>query len=59
MKQEINCNVEKCRYNNKEKNMCELQAILVSPVQGTNTKKADDSMCASFEHEQKLNLCQR
>ncbi|MBR3255449.1 MAG: DUF1540 domain-containing protein [Clostridia bacterium] len=53
MKQEINCNVENCRYNNKEKSMCELQAILVSPVQGTNTKKADDSMCASFENEQK------
>lgn len=51
MKQEINCNVRSCRYHNGEKQMCNLEAILVSPVQGQNTKKADESMCASYENE--------
>ncbi|MBR3002349.1 MAG: DUF1540 domain-containing protein [Clostridia bacterium] len=52
MKQEINCNVKSCRYNNNDKKMCELQAILVSPVNGINTKQADESMCASYQHQQ-------
>lgn len=52
MKQEINCNVKSCRYNNKEDGMCGLQAILVSPVNGKTTKKADESMCASYKTEE-------
>lgn len=51
MKQEINCTVGSCRYNNKEKGMCELQAILVTPVSGKNTMKTDESMCASYKCE--------
>ena len=49
MKQEINCNVKSCRYNNQKNNMCSLQAILVSPVQGKNTQNPDESMCSSYE----------
>ncbi len=49
MKQEINCNVKSCRYNNKQNQMCSLQAILVSPVQGKNTQNPDESMCSSYE----------
>lgn len=52
MKQEINCNVRTCKFNNKEKGMCQLQAILVSPVNGGKTKRADDSMCASYKIEE-------
>lgn len=52
MKQEINCTVGSCRYNNKEKDMCELQAILVAPVNGKKTMQTDESMCASYRHEE-------
>ena len=52
MKQEINCNVKSCRYNNQKNNMCSLQAILVSPVQGKNTQNPDESMCSSYETQQ-------
>lgn len=53
MKQEINCNVKSCRYHDNQSQMCSLQAILVSPVQGKNTANTDESMCASYENEQK------
>lgn len=49
MKQEINCNVKSCKYNNQQNQMCSLQAILVAPVQGKNTQNPDESMCASYE----------
>ena len=49
MKQEINCNVGSCRYNNQKNNMCSLQAIYVAPVNGKNTKTPDESMCSSYE----------
>ena len=51
MKQEINCRVKSCKYHDQESNMCSLQAILVSPVNGKNTKQTDESMCASYENE--------
>lgn len=51
MKQEINCRVKSCRYHDKESQMCSLQAILVSPVQGKQTKQTDESMCASYEYQ--------
>ncbi len=50
MKQEINCRVKSCKYHNGENEMCSLQAILVSPVKGKDTKKTDESMCASYEN---------
>lgn len=50
MKQEINCQVKSCKYHDKENQMCQLQAILVSPVNGKDTKNTDESMCASYEY---------
>lgn len=51
MKQEINCRVNSCKYHNQQNQMCSLQAILVSPVNGKNTKQTDESMCSSYECE--------
>ncbi len=53
MKQEINCRVKSCRYHNNENQMCELEAILVAPVEGKHTKETDESMCSSYEYQNK------
>ena len=50
-KQKIHCTVGTCVYNNQEQNMCVLEAIQVTPVQNTQTKMQDESMCASYEYE--------
>lgn len=50
--QEINCTVGSCKYNNQNSNKCKLQAILVSPIEGKQTMKPDESMCASYKHVQ-------
>ncbi len=49
--QKINCTVESCKYNNKEKAKCTLEAIHVAPIDNMNTEAADESMCASYENE--------
>ena len=49
-RQEINCNVESCKYNNKENSKCKLEAIQVMPIEGVDTRKPDESMCATYEH---------
>lgn len=51
--QKINCTVESCKYNNPEKAKCTLEAIHVAPMKNIDTKNADESMCASYENEQK------
>ena len=48
--QKINCTVASCIYNNNEKEKCMLEAIQVEPIQGCNTMKPDESMCASYRH---------
>jgi len=50
--QKINCTVESCKYNNKEKAKCTLEAIHVAPIDDMDTKVADESMCASYENEE-------
>ena len=50
-KQKIHCTVESCKYNDDGKNICKLQAINVEPIENCNTKKPDESMCASYEYE--------
>ena len=48
--QKIYCNVGSCEYNNKENEMCKLNAIKVAACQGCNTGKAEDeSMCDSYK----------
>ena len=50
-KQKINCTVASCKYNNQEKAKCILEAIQVTSIQNTQTKTADESMCASYKNE--------
>lgn len=50
-KQNINCTVKSCKYNNKNEQKCNLQTIIVSPTQNCNTKKADESMCSNYKYE--------
>ena len=52
-KQTINCAVTSCRYNNNQRQLCELEHIIVTPVIGCNTKQADESMCSSYENNKK------
>ncbi len=49
-KQKINCTVDSCRYNNGEKNLCELNSIVVTPVHNCDTKQSDESMCSSYKN---------
>ena len=53
IKQQINCTVATCKYNNKEHKKCILEAIQVKPIEGCNTMEADESMCASYEYYEK------
>lgn len=48
-KQKINCTVGSCKYNNQNQE-CMLETIIVTPKQNCNTKKADESMCSSYEN---------
>lgn len=49
--QKINCTVSSCRYNNKEKEKCMLEAIHVAPLNNVKTMKPDESMCLSYKYE--------
>lgn len=48
--QTINCTVSSCKYNDKQRQLCELQHIIVTPVQGCNTTQPDESMCSSYKN---------
>lgn len=48
--QQIHCTVGSCMYNNCETKKCLLEAINVAPMQGNNSKQADESMCASYQY---------
>jgi hypothetical protein len=48
--QKINCTVNSCRYNNKQKQECELKNIIVTPVQNCQSKQSDESMCSSYKN---------
>lgn len=52
--QKINCTVGSCKYNNSNNKECTLNRIMVTPMQDCNTKKADESMCSSYEFQRKL-----
>ena len=49
--QKINCTVNSCKFNNCQKQECNLKQIIVEPTQGCNTRKSDESMCSSYEYE--------
>ena len=50
-KQKINCTVQSCKYNNGREQLCELNAIMVTPKQNVNTGNPDESECSSYECE--------
>ena len=50
-KQKINCTVQSCKYNNGKQQLCELNAIMVTPKQNVNTGTPDESECSSYEYE--------
>ncbi len=47
--QKINCTVETCKFNNCDKNLCNLEQIIVEPIVGCESKQPDESMCGSYE----------
>lgn len=49
--QKINCTVTSCKYNDKGRQECELEQIIVTPIIGCNTKQSDESMCSSYRNE--------
>lgn len=49
--QTINCTVTSCKYNNEQRQLCELEHIIVTPVQGCHTTQSDESMCSSYKNE--------
>lgn len=50
--QRINCTVTSCKYNRNQEQECELEQIIVTPVQNCSTKNPDESMCSSYKYEQ-------
>ena len=40
--QTINCTVSSCKFNNGQRQQCELENIIVTPVEGCQTKQPDD-----------------
>ena len=49
--QKINCTVESCKFNDMENSECILKQIKVTRMQDCHTKKADESMCSSYEYD--------
>lgn len=50
--QKINCTVETCKFNNIQNKKCELQQIMVTPINECHTKNPDESMCSSYENNE-------
>ena len=53
--QKINCTVHTCKFNDTQCQKCNLQQIVVEPMQNCQTKQADESMCGSYEYNQEQN----
>ena len=51
--QKINCTDESCVYQESENKRCKLQAINVMPTTDTITGETDESMCGSYEYDEK------
>ena len=37
-------------HNNGQRQLCELEHIIVTPVQGCQTTQPDESMCSSYKN---------
>lgn len=51
--QKIKCTVESCKFNQNENHNCTLKQIIVTPMENCDIKKADESMCSSYENVNK------
>lgn len=51
--QKINCTVTSCKYNEKQRQECSLEQIIVTPIENCDTKQPDESMCSSYKNENK------
>ena len=51
--QKINCTVASCKYNNSEEKLCSLKQIIVTPTTNCITEDTDESMCGSYEYDNK------
>ena len=51
--QKINCTVESCKFNQNKEHKCILKQIMVTPIDNCDTKTADESMCSSYENDDK------
>lgn len=49
--QKINCTVNSCKYNDQQKQLCNLETIIVTPTQGVHSAKPEESQCSSYECE--------
>ena len=49
-KQKINCTVESCKFNDNEHKECDLEAIIVTPIENCDTKNPDESQCSSYKY---------
>lgn len=45
----INCTVTTCKYNSNQKQLCNLDTIVVSPCKDCQPKTSEESQCASYE----------
>ena len=51
--QKINCTVASCKYNDIQRQNCNLDSIIVTPVEGVQTANPDESMCSSYDNDDK------
>lgn len=51
-KQKINCTVGSCKYNNSQKQLCELDSIIITPKENIHSGNPDESECSSYECDQ-------
>jgi len=50
--QKINCTVTSCKFNNEQRQLCQLESIIIEPCPNCNNGKAqDESMCGSYEEK--------
>ena len=56
--QKINCTVSSCKYNNGQKQLCNLQAIIVTPVEGVGSAEPDESVLVMNVIVTKQNSCE-
>ena len=47
--QRINCTVSSCTYNNRQRQECNLEQIIVTPTMNNASKKPEESKCSSYE----------